>query len=113
MPRSTGHGIRATFFVPGHTVESFPDETQSILHRGHELAHHSYAHVDPSHQSAAEERADMERALAAFERTGVRPLGFRSPSRASATGSHARSRSCAAASRRYDGVMTVCACIRR
>lgn len=74
------HGVRATFFVPGHTVESFPRETETILERGHELAHHSYAHVDPSQQSPAEERADMERALDALERIGVRPLGYRSPS---------------------------------
>ena len=56
------HGLDATFFVPGHTVESFPAETQSILDAGHEIAHHSYAHVDPSGQSRDEERADMERA---------------------------------------------------
>jgi peptidoglycan-N-acetylglucosamine deacetylase len=74
------HGIRATFFVPGHTVESFPHETAAILERGHEIGHHSYAHVDPSGQTADEERADMERALVVLERIGVRPLGFRSPS---------------------------------
>jgi peptidoglycan/xylan/chitin deacetylase (PgdA/CDA1 family) len=74
------HGIRATFFVPGHTVESFPRETESILDRGHEVAHHSYAHVDPSQQSRDEELADMERALDVLERIGVRPLGYRSPS---------------------------------
>ena len=74
------HGIRATFFVPGHTVESFPQETESILERSHELAHHSYAHVDPPQQSRDEERADMERALAVLERLGVKPLGYRSPS---------------------------------
>jgi peptidoglycan/xylan/chitin deacetylase (PgdA/CDA1 family) len=74
------HGLRATFFVPGHTVESFPRETDSILERGHEIAHHSYAHVDPSQQSRDEELADMERALAVLDRIGVRPLGFRSPS---------------------------------
>jgi peptidoglycan/xylan/chitin deacetylase (PgdA/CDA1 family) len=74
------HGLRATFFVPGHTVESFPDETATILERGHEIAHHSYAHVDPSQQSRDEERADMERALAALDRVGVKPLGYRSPS---------------------------------
>lgn len=72
--------IRATFFVPGHTVESFPEQTRAILERGHEIAHHSYAHIDPSQQSAEEERADMERALAVLERIGVRPLGYRSPS---------------------------------
>ena len=74
------HGIRATFFVPGHTVESFPRESESILERGHELAHHSYAHVDPSGQTREEEAADMERALEVLERIGVKPLGFRSPS---------------------------------
>src|SRR3712207_3272636 len=72
--------LPATFFVPGHTAESFPQETEAILAAGHELAHHSYAHVDPSGQTEDEERADMERALAAFERLGVRPAGYRSPS---------------------------------
>ncbi|HEU4450117.1 MAG TPA: polysaccharide deacetylase [Gaiellaceae bacterium] len=72
--------LPATFFVPGHTVDSFPQETASILAAGHEVAHHSYAHVDPSTQTPAEERADMERAWATLERIGVRPLGFRAPS---------------------------------
>src|SRR5262245_41446345 len=74
------HDIRATFFVPGHTVESFPAETASILERGHEIAHHSYAHVDPSGQTREEETADMERALDVLERIEVKPLGYRSPS---------------------------------
>jgi len=74
------HGLDATFFVPGHTVESFPAETTSILEAGHEVGHHSYAHVDPSEQAADDERADMERAWAALEGIGVTPLGFRSPS---------------------------------
>jgi peptidoglycan-N-acetylglucosamine deacetylase len=74
------YGLKATFFVPGHTLESFPDESESILAAGHEVAHHSYAHVDPSRQSRDEERADMERAWAALERVGVKPLGYRSPS---------------------------------
>ena len=72
--------LPATFFVPGHTVESFPDETASILEAGHEVAHHSYAHVDPSGQARDEERADMERAWKTLEGIGVTPLGFRSPS---------------------------------
>ncbi|MEN9936183.1 MAG: hypothetical protein RLZZ387_2762 [Chloroflexota bacterium] len=73
-------GLKTTFFTPGHTIESFPEAVFAILAEGHELAHHSYAHVDPSGQTADEERRDMERALAALERVGVRPLGYRSPS---------------------------------
>ena len=74
------HGIEATFFVPGHSAESFPAETSAIVESGHELAHHSYAHVDPSRQTHDEERVDMERAWRTLERVGVAPLGYRSPS---------------------------------
>ncbi|NWG20921.1 MAG: polysaccharide deacetylase [Chloroflexi bacterium] len=72
--------IQATFFIPGHTVDSFPAQVEAILADGHEVAHHSYAHVDPSEQTPDEERHDMERALAALARLGVTPAGYRSPS---------------------------------
>lgn len=74
------HNIPATFFIPGHTIDSFPQEVESILNAGHEVAHHSYAHVDPSEQTSDEERRDMERGLQTLERIGVKPKGFRSPS---------------------------------
>ena len=74
------HELAGTFFVPGHTVESFPAETATILEAGHEVAHHSYAHLDPSTQAHDEERADMERAWRTLEGIGVTPLGFRAPS---------------------------------
>jgi peptidoglycan-N-acetylglucosamine deacetylase len=72
--------LAATFFIPGHTIESFPHAVEAILRAGHEVGHHSYAHIDPSLQSPIEERRDMERALRALERIGVVPLGYRSPS---------------------------------
>src|SRR5215212_10088482 len=37
------HGILATFFIPGHTIDSFPEVVAGILAEGHEVAHHSYA----------------------------------------------------------------------
>lgn len=74
------YNIQATFFIPGHTIDSFPAPVDAILHAGHEVAHHSYAHVDPSEQTPDEERRDMERALATLARIGVTPRGFRSPS---------------------------------
>ena len=36
--------LDATFFIPGHTVESFPAETASILEAGHEIASHGFWH---------------------------------------------------------------------
>lgn len=74
------HNVLATFFIPGHTIDSFPEAVEAIWKAGHEISHHSYAHVDPSEQTPAEERQDMERALRTLERIGVKPLGFRSPS---------------------------------
>ena len=73
--------VPATFFIPGHTAESFPKAVEAIQAAGHEIGHHSYGHHDPSTQTPAEERADMERAFVALEKVaGIRPLGFRSPS---------------------------------
>jgi peptidoglycan/xylan/chitin deacetylase (PgdA/CDA1 family) len=75
------HDLPATFFVPGHTAESFPTAVESILAADHEVAHHGYGHQDPSSQSPAEERRSLERGLAALERfLGDPPLGYRSPS---------------------------------
>ena len=74
------HYLPATFFIPGHTVDSFPETVAAIQDAGHEIAHHSYSHIDPNLQTSDEERADMERALAALDRVGVKPLGYRSPS---------------------------------
>lgn len=75
------HDIPATFFVPGHTAESFPDSVESILQAGHELAHHSYGHHDPSTQTPDEERLSLERGLAVLGRfVGDPPIGYRSPS---------------------------------
>ena len=72
--------VRATFFIPGHTVDSFRAPCEAILAAGHEVAAHSYAHQDPSGQSFLDERRDMEKALDALDRIGVQPLGYRSPS---------------------------------
>lgn len=74
------YNLPATFFIPGHTVESFPEPVEAVLAAGHEVAHHSYAHIDPSLQTPDEERADLERALRVLEKIGVKPLGYRSPS---------------------------------
>jgi peptidoglycan/xylan/chitin deacetylase (PgdA/CDA1 family) len=72
--------LPATFFVPGLTAERYPQAVEAILAAGHEVGHHSYAHFSPFDQSEQAERADFERALAALERFGVKPEGFRCPS---------------------------------
>jgi peptidoglycan/xylan/chitin deacetylase (PgdA/CDA1 family) len=74
------YSLPATFFVPGLTAERYPQAVETILAAGHEIGHHSYAHFSPFDQEEAAERADFERALAALDRFGVKPEGFRCPS---------------------------------
>ncbi len=76
------HGIAATFFVTGHTADTYPDSVRAIVAAGHEIGHHGYLHENPAAlASAAAERAILERGSVALERlTGQRPLGYRSPS---------------------------------
>jgi len=76
-----GYNIPATFFVPGHTADSFPTSVEAILAADHEVAHHGYGHRDPSSQTPDEERRSLERGLESLERfLGHPPLGYRSPS---------------------------------
>lgn len=75
------HGIPATWFTPGFTIESFPTECEAIVAAGHEIGHHSWAHIPPALQSREEEEADMVRAIASIRQlTGAAPRGYRSPS---------------------------------
>ena len=73
-------GIPATFFVPGHTAESFPEETESILVAGHEVGHHSWAHTPPETTSAMTLVAEARRTSKLLERLlGKRPHLYRPP----------------------------------
>ncbi|MFL5761388.1 MAG: polysaccharide deacetylase family protein [Thermomicrobiales bacterium] len=74
-------GIKATFFIPGHTVDTYPDSVRAIVAAGHEVGHHGYLHENPvALPSKDAERAVMERGLDALDRVGgVRPTGYRSP----------------------------------
>ena len=69
--------LRATFFIPGLTMERHPRIVDAVLQAGHELAHHSYSHRRPVDLSASEERADFERALRVIESFGIQPAGHR------------------------------------
>ena len=72
-------GLRATWFVPGFTIESHPGTCEAVVQDGHEVAHHSWAHVPPAQQSREEEEADLVRANEAIiSLTGRKERGYRS-----------------------------------
>jgi peptidoglycan/xylan/chitin deacetylase (PgdA/CDA1 family) len=76
------YGVPASFYVPGHTADTFPDAVRAIAAAGHEIGHHGYLHESPTLylDDRDGERAMYEKGIEAIERvTGVRPLGYRSP----------------------------------
>ncbi len=75
-------GIRATFFVTGHTAETYPDAVRDIVAAGHEIGHHGYLHENPvALETRHREEEVLLRGLEALDAVAsVRPVGYRSPS---------------------------------
>lgn len=40
-------GIKATWFVPGHSIETFPDQMKKVVDAGHEIGIRGYSHENP------------------------------------------------------------------
>ncbi len=74
------YGIRSTWFIPGHTVDTFPALVERIAAEGHEVAHHGYCHENPAALSFEEEQEILEKGSRSIERVvGRLPVGYRSP----------------------------------
>ena len=72
--------IPATWFIPGHTIETYPDLCARIHAAGQEIAHHGYAHEALMHLAREAEEAVLARGNAAIRRlTGAPAVGYRSP----------------------------------
>jgi peptidoglycan/xylan/chitin deacetylase (PgdA/CDA1 family) len=71
--------VRATFFVPGFTADTYPDMVRQIVDGGHEIAHHGYLHEPMQGITPEEEGRYLDRGLEALGRLGVTPVGYRAP----------------------------------
>jgi peptidoglycan/xylan/chitin deacetylase (PgdA/CDA1 family) len=72
--------IPATWFVPGFTIETYPEACTQVVEDSHEIAHHGWTHVPPDLLSQEQEEAEMILANEAIERLcGRRAQGYRSP----------------------------------
>ncbi len=75
------YGISATWFIPGHTLETYPDICRRIHAEGHEIGNHGYAHEPPATLSREQEETVLRRGNGAIRAiTGSDPKGYRSPS---------------------------------
>ncbi len=73
--------IQATWFVPGHTIATFPESVRAIVDAGHEIGCHAWAHEDLATVGEAAERDILARSRDALTAAagGRAPRGFRAP----------------------------------
>ncbi len=75
------HDIRSTWFIPGHTLETYPRVCEAVLAAGHEIAHHGWTHRPPATLERDAEEEELVRGNEAIARLCGRPArGYRSPS---------------------------------
>jgi hypothetical protein len=75
------YGIRTSWYVPGHTIETFPAAVTSVVEAGHEIGHHGWTHRPPAGLTREQEEAELVRGNEAIRRiSGRKARGYRSPS---------------------------------
>ena len=72
--------IPTTWFIPGFTIETYPEACTEVVEGGHEIGHHGWTHVQPALLDRAQEESEMIRANDAITQLcGRRARGYRSP----------------------------------
>ncbi|MGW7596041.1 polysaccharide deacetylase family protein [Streptomyces rubiginosohelvolus] len=75
------YGITSTFFIPGHTLETYPEQSEAVHDAGHEIALHGYLHEPVSTLDREAELTVLKRASSLIkDLTGTPPAGHRTPS---------------------------------
>ena len=55
--------LKASFFIPGHSIESFPDVVTRIAEEGHEIGAHGYTHENPIAMTPTQEEAILVKSI--------------------------------------------------
>ena len=74
------YNIKTTWFIPAHTVESFPKQMIRIRNAGHEIGLHGYTHEFVSQLSEEQERDVLKKSIDTLTKlTGKKPKGWTAP----------------------------------
>ena len=73
-------GIKTTWFIPGHSIETFPQQIKMIVDAGHEVGLHGYSHENPIAMTPVQEEAVLMRCIDLITGvSGKRPTGYVAP----------------------------------
>lgn len=74
------YDIKASFFVPGVVIGTYPRECEAVVAGGHEVGHHGWTHVTPASLSREQEEEHLAKGNEAIARlAGRKARGYRSP----------------------------------
>jgi peptidoglycan/xylan/chitin deacetylase (PgdA/CDA1 family) len=72
--------LRTSWFIPGHSIETFPDQMRAVADAGHEIGAHGYSHENPIAMSPQQERDVLAKSIELIEKlSGQRPRGYVAP----------------------------------
>jgi peptidoglycan/xylan/chitin deacetylase (PgdA/CDA1 family) len=75
------YDIAASWYIPGHTLETYPGQCKSVFDAGHEIGHHGWTHRPPASLAREQEEEEIRRANETIRNlTGRYARGYRSPS---------------------------------
>jgi peptidoglycan/xylan/chitin deacetylase (PgdA/CDA1 family) len=74
------HDMASTWFIPGHTIATYPSCVAAVFEAGHEIAHHGWTHRVPATLGREAEARELVRGNEAIKQlTGRYARGYRSP----------------------------------
>lgn len=73
-------GLPATWFMPGHSIETFPAEVADVVEAGFEIGCHGYSHENPVAMSPQQEADVLGKSVELVHQiTGENPRGYVAP----------------------------------
>jgi len=73
-------GIKTTWFIPGHSIETFPEQMKAVVDAGHEVGIHGYSHENPIEMTPEQEEAVLDKCIdLVTQLSGKRPTGYVAP----------------------------------
>lgn len=74
------YDLPATFFWPGHSIETFPEQFDLTVDEGFEIGLHGYSHENPLAMTREQETDILDYCIDLItDRTGKRPTGYVAP----------------------------------
>jgi peptidoglycan-N-acetylglucosamine deacetylase len=72
--------IKTTWFIPGHSIETFPEQMQAVADAGHEIGVHGYSHENPIAMTRQQEADVLDKSIELITRlSGRKPTGYVAP----------------------------------